>query len=65
MNDSIDILLIEDSAFDAELTIRALKQNNLAKNIVHVATGAHAIDFLMLRAFSKTGIYKTNQRLFY
>jgi two-component system response regulator len=45
MDDSLDILLIEDNIFDAELTIRALKQNNIAKNIVHVATGKLALDF--------------------
>ena len=42
----LDILLIEDNVFDAELTIRMLKQNNIANTIVHVPTGALAIDFL-------------------
>jgi CheY-like chemotaxis protein len=45
MDNSLDILLIEDNAYDAELTIRALKQNNIAKNIVHVTTGEQAMDF--------------------
>lgn len=45
MDNSLDILLIEDNAYDAELTIRALKQNNIAKNIVHVSTGEQAMDF--------------------
>lgn len=41
----IDILLVEDNANDAELTLRALKQRNLA-NQVHVCRdGAEAIDF--------------------
>jgi two-component system response regulator len=53
MDDTLDILLIEDNAFDAELTIRALKQNNIAKNIVHVATGALAMEF-----FNGTGDFK-------
>ena len=41
----VDILLVEDNANDAELTLRALKQRNLA-NQVHVCRdGAEAVDF--------------------
>jgi len=41
----VDILLVEDNAHDAELTLRALKQRNLA-NQVHVCRdGAEAIEF--------------------
>ena len=41
----IDILLVEDNANDAELTLRALKQRNLA-NLVHVCRdGAEALAF--------------------
>jgi len=41
----VEILLVEDNANDAELTLRALKQRNLA-NQVHVCRdGAEAIDF--------------------
>lgn len=48
----LDILLIEDNVFDAELTIRMLKHNRIANKIVHVATGALAVDFL-----NSTGVY--------
>ncbi|MBI3099260.1 MAG: response regulator [Planctomycetes bacterium] len=42
----IDILLVEDNPNDVELTLRALKKQNLA-NPVHVAKdGAEALDFL-------------------
>ncbi|HET8712056.1 MAG TPA: response regulator [Gemmatimonadales bacterium] len=42
---SVEILLVEDNANDAELTLRALKQRNLA-NQVHVCRdGAEAIEF--------------------
>src|SRR5271157_1207723 len=42
----VEILLVEDNPHDAELTLRALKKNNLANN-VHVATdGAEAIDYI-------------------
>jgi len=42
---AVDILIVEDNANDAELTLRALKQRNLA-NQVHVCRdGAEALDF--------------------
>ncbi len=41
-----EILLVEDNPTDAELTLRALKKNNLA-NKVHVVTdGAEALEFI-------------------
>jgi len=46
MNHEIEILLIEDNMNDAELTIRALKKNNLANKLVHLKDGAEAIDFI-------------------
>jgi CheY-like chemotaxis protein len=42
----IEILLVEDSPTDAELTIRALKKRNLANHLVHVTDGQAALDFL-------------------
>lgn len=45
MHKGVEILLVEDNAHDAELTLRALKQRNLA-NRVHVCRdGAEAMDF--------------------
>jgi len=46
-NKEIEILLVEDSLNDAELTMRALSKNNMASNIVHLKDGADAIDFLL------------------
>jgi two-component system response regulator len=46
MNIEIEILLVEDNMNDAELTIRALKKNNLANRLVHVKDGEEAIQFL-------------------
>jgi two-component system response regulator len=47
MNQSeIEILLVEDSMEDAELTIRALRKNDVAKHIVHLKNGADALDFM-------------------
>jgi two-component system, response regulator len=45
-NKEIDILLIEDNENDAELAMRALQKNNVARNIIHLIDGEHALDFL-------------------
>lgn len=45
-NKILDILLIEDNQNDAEMTLLALKQNNIANNITHLEDGAMALDFL-------------------
>ena len=42
----VEVLLVEDNASDAELTIRALKKHNLANKLVHVKDGAEALDFV-------------------
>ena len=41
----VEILLIEDSPHDAELTLRALKQRNLANQVFVCRDGAEALDF--------------------
>ncbi len=47
--DEIEILLVEDSPADVELTLHALRHNNLA-NRIHVARdGEEALDFLFCR----------------
>jgi CheY-like chemotaxis protein len=44
-----EILLVEDNPADAELTLRALRKNNLA-NLIHLARdGEEALDFLFCR----------------
>jgi two-component system response regulator len=42
----VEVLLVEDNASDAELTLRALKKKNLANKLIHVKDGAEAIDFV-------------------
>ena len=49
MINEVDVLLVEDSTSDAELTIRALKKNNLANKLLHVSDGAAALDFLFAK----------------
>ena len=46
MNTEVEILLAEDNASDAEMTIDALKKNGLANKLLHVKDGAAALDFL-------------------
>src|SRR2546422_9250544 len=42
----IEILLVEDSPYDAELTIRELPRRHLANKLVHLKDGAEALDFI-------------------
>ncbi len=45
-NTEVEILLVEDNPNDAEMTIRALKKNNLANKIVHLNDGEEALNFV-------------------
>jgi two-component system response regulator len=45
-NKEVELLLVEDSPNDAELTMRALRKNKLANTMVHVKDGAEALDFV-------------------
>ncbi|MEO6753080.1 MAG: response regulator [Chthoniobacteraceae bacterium] len=56
MSEAKDILLVEDSPQDAELTLDVLSKHNLANKVVHVRDGAEALDFLHCRgAFADRG----------
>lgn len=48
MKDKI-ILLVEDNPRDEELTLRALKRNNIRNEVVVVHDGAEALDYLFGR----------------
>lgn len=45
-NSQIEILLVEDNADDAEMTIHALRKHNLANKLIHMKDGEEALDFL-------------------
>jgi two-component system, response regulator len=46
---AVEILIVEDNPYDAELTLRALKKNNLANNVLIAEDGAEALDFFFCR----------------
>jgi len=49
----VEILLVEDSPEDAELTLHSLRRNNLANRIYWARDGEEGLDFLFCRgAFS-------------
>jgi two-component system response regulator len=47
--EEVEILLVEDSDTDAEMTMRALGRHKLANNLVWVKDGTEALDFLFRR----------------
>jgi CheY-like chemotaxis protein len=46
---AVEILIVEDDPRDAELTLRALKKNNLANNVFVAEDGEVALDFFFCR----------------
>src|SRR5690242_5653621 len=51
-SEPVEILLVEDSRTDAEMTIRALNKHGLGKRLNWVKDGAEALDFLF-----RQGVY--------
>lgn len=45
-NQTVEILLIEDSLYDAEMTMRALKKINIINTLIHLKDGSEALDFI-------------------
>ena len=45
-NSQVEILLVEDDVDDAEMTINAMRKNNLANKLIHMIDGEEALDFL-------------------
>jgi two-component system response regulator len=46
---AVEILIVEDNPRDAELTLRALRKNNLANNVMIATDGVEALDFFFCR----------------
>jgi CheY-like chemotaxis protein len=49
MTDSVDILLVEDNPADVELSLRALRAQNVSNPVHVVRDGEEALDFLFCR----------------
>lgn len=47
--DDIDVLLVEDSQHDAEMTMRALRKANFLNKLYWVKDGVEALDFIYCR----------------
>ena len=45
----VEILLVEDNPHDLEMTLRALRKNNVANAITSLSDGEAALDFLFAR----------------
>lgn len=45
----VEILLVEDSPRDAEMTLRSLRKHNLLNSVHWVKDGAEALDFMFCR----------------
>lgn len=63
ISNEIDILIVEDNSTDAELTIRALKKNNLANKIFLVEDGEEALNFLFSKKQFSDRINKENPKV--
>lgn len=48
-NNIVEILLVEDNPYDAELTLRALQKNHLANRVILVTDGEEALDYIFAR----------------
>ena len=46
VTNEIEILLVEDNPNDVELTLRALKKNNLTNKVHVVKDGAEALEYI-------------------
>ena len=61
--DAVEILIVEDDPRDAELTLRALKKNNLANNVCIAEDGAEALDFFFCRGKFESRNFKNPPKL--
>ena len=63
--DAVEILIVEDNPTDAELTVRALKEQNLANQLFVAGDGEEALDFIFCRGkFADRNPYKPMKVIF-
>lgn len=63
MSHEVEILLVDDSPEDVELTVRALRRNKIANDIQLAEDGAEALDFLFCRGAHKDRTFSRPPRL--
>jgi two-component system, response regulator len=51
-NKAVDILLVEDSAMEAELAVAALKARNMGDKVVHLFDGDQVLDYICASSWS-------------
>jgi two-component system response regulator len=60
---AIEILIVEDNPRDAELTLRALRKNNLANHVLIAEDGVQALDFFFCRGKYENRLFSNPPRL--
>jgi two-component system, response regulator len=60
---AVEILIVEDDPRDAELTLRALKKNNLANNVCVAEDGEEALDFFFCRGKFESRSFKNTPKV--
>jgi two-component system response regulator len=63
MSNEVEILLVDDSPEDVELTIRALRRSKIANEIQVAEDGAEALDFLFCRGPYKDRLFSHPPKL--
>jgi len=56
----VEIVLVEDNYFEAELTIKALEKNHLANKLLHIDDGEEALNFIFCRGkYHKRSMFRS------
>lgn len=62
--EEVDLLLIEDNPYEAELAIRNLKKHHLADRLYHIDDGAEALDYIFANGnYAHNEVSKFNPKL--
>jgi len=63
MSNAVEILLVDDSPEDVELTVRALRRSKIVNEIQVAEDGAEALDFLFCRGAFRDRTFASPPRL--
>lgn len=59
----VEILLVEDNPHDAEMTLRVLRRNHIANQILHVIDGEQALDFIFAEGVYSEHVVKSTPKV--